>query len=149
MPNLRDAGCGNFRYMGEDPPFREIPLSLTPTDVKGLTWDKGTARVSEEDCYLVFPMPERKLVAGVRITYIHSGEPGVRPAFRLFWKRSDQKEFPPDQSLSMPSLETGPEEKTTETMWIDEAIDQLRIHPDDKPCTFKILKMVLIVPTEQ
>jgi hypothetical protein len=49
----------------------------------------------------------------------------------------------------MPSLETGPEEKTTETMWIDEAIDQFRIHPDDKPCTFKILKMVLIVPTEQ
>jgi hypothetical protein len=154
LTSMRDAGCGNFRYMGEDPPFREVPLSLTPTAVKGLTWDKGTARVSGEDDYLIFPVPERRLVAGVRITYIHSGDAGGGPAlsaFRLFWKRSDQKEFPPDQSLSLPVpwLETGPEERTTETIWIDETIDQLRIHPDNKPCDFKILKIVLLVPAEK
>jgi hypothetical protein len=147
--SLRDAGCGNFRYMGEDPPFREVPMSLTPTAMKGLTWNEGNAHVSSEDDYLIFPVPERRLVAGVRITYIHSGNAGGRPAFRLFWKRSDQNEFPTDQSLSMPWLQTGPEERTTGTIWIDETIDQVRIHPDDKPCTFKILKMVLIVPGNQ
>jgi hypothetical protein len=147
--SLRDAGCGNFRYMGEDPPFQEVPLSQTPSAVKGLTWVEGTARVSEKDSYLLFPVSEPRRVAGVRITYVHSSDTGGKPAFQLFWKRSDQKEFPPDQSLSMPCLETGPEERTTETIWIDERIDQLRIHPDDKPCTFKILKMVLIVPDNQ
>jgi hypothetical protein len=152
LRNMRDAGCGNFRHMGEDPPFREVPLSMTPIGVKGLTWDDGTAHVSGADSYLIFAVPEPGLVAGVRITYVHSSEPAGKlafSAFRLFWKRSDQKEFPPDQSLCMPWLETGPEEKTTGTIWIDETIDQLRIHPDDKPCDFKILKLVLIVPANQ
>jgi hypothetical protein len=147
--SMRDAGCGNFRYMGEDPPFREVSVALTPTDVKGLTWDKVTARVSEKDSYLLFHVSEPRRVAGVRITYVHSSDISGGPAFQLFWKRNDQKEFPPDQSLSMPWLETGPEERTTGTIWIDETIDQLRIHPDDKPCTFKILRIGLIVPTEQ
>jgi hypothetical protein len=146
LRSLRESGCGNFRYMGEDPPFQEVPISLTPTAVKGLIWDKGTARVSAKDSYLIFPVPESRRVAGVRITYVHSSDTGGRPAFQLFWKRSDQKEFPPDQSLFMPWLETGPDEKTTGTIWIDQTIDQLRIHPDDKPCDFKILKVVLIVP---
>jgi hypothetical protein len=155
LRSLRDAGCGNFRYMGEDPRFREVSLSLTPTTVKGLTWDRGTARVYGEDSYLDFPVAETRPIAGVRITYVHSSDTGGRPAFRLFWKRSDQKDFPSDQSfppdhtLALPWMETGPEERTTGTIWIDETIDQLRIHPDDKPCDFKILNLVLIVPANQ
>jgi hypothetical protein len=153
LRSLRDAGCGNFRYMGENPPFREVPLSLTPTAVNGITWDEGTFRVSGEDSYLVFSVPEPTLVAGVRVTYIHSGEAGgkyadTNPAFRLFWKRRDQNTFPPFQSYSNTWLGTGPEEQT-ETIWVDETIDQLRIHPDDKPCNFKIVNIVLIVPSEE
>jgi hypothetical protein len=49
----------------------------------------------------------------------------------------------------MPWLETGPEERTTGTIWIDETIDQLRIRPDDRSCVFKILKMALIIPAEK
>jgi hypothetical protein len=149
LRRMRDAGCSNFRYVGEDPPFREVPLSLTPAAVKGLTWHEGIARVSGEDSYFLFPVPEPRRIAGVRITYVHSSDTVGKPAFRLFWKGSDQKEFPPDQSLSMPLLDIGPEERTTLTIWIDEAIDQLRIHPDDKPCDFKIVSIVLIVPADR
>jgi hypothetical protein len=153
LRDLRDGGCGDFRHMGEDPPFREVPLSVTPISIEGATWDKGTAHVFDKDAYLVFPVPETKPVAGVRITYVHSAEPGLRPdnltsyiTFKLFWKRRDQTEFSPLQSYRNNWLNTG---EQTETIWVDDTIDQLRIHPDDRPCEFKILKMALIVPATE
>jgi hypothetical protein len=153
LRDLRDAGCGDFRHMGEDPPFREVPLSMTPISIEGATWDKGTVHVFGKDAYLVFPVPETKPVAGVRITYVHSAEPGLRPdnltsyiSFKLFWKRHDQTEFSPLQSYRNNWLFTG---EQTETIWVGDTIDQLRIHPDDRPCDFKILKMVLIVPATE
>src|SRR5262249_52890659 len=72
LRDLRDAGCGDFRHMGEDPLFREVPMSVTPISIEGATWDKGTAHVFGKDAYLIFPVPETKPVAGVRITYVHS-----------------------------------------------------------------------------
>lgn len=145
LRTFQRAGIGVFKDLQEDPPFREIPLPLEPTAVGQLTWSDGTAQGSGPDSYLVFSLPEPRYVAGVRIAYTHANESGSSPVFRVCWKEKDQTDFPPGQSFSSRYLGTG---QATVTIYIGEVIEQLRLHPDDRPFQFYFESMVLLVPED-
>jgi hypothetical protein len=145
MPMAKRAGVGAFRYLQEDPPFQEIPVPLAPATAPQVTWHEGTAQGTGSDSYLGFDLREPRYVAGIRLAYLHSNEAGISPALRLVWKKSGQKDFPIRPSFSDRYLGTGPEPQSA-IIWVDESIDQFRLHPDEIPYRFKIEEIVLLVP---
>src|SRR5262245_31950639 len=43
MPMLRLAGVGSFRFLKDDPAFREVAIPLVPERLNKIRWDAGTA----------------------------------------------------------------------------------------------------------
>jgi hypothetical protein len=62
----------------------------------------------------------------------------------MAWKRGDQAEFPEDQRYALWTLPTGADRTTT--VWVADAVKQVRIQPDNQPCEFRIAALVLLVP---
>src|SRR5262249_37552291 len=124
MQVCQRAGFGNFRYLGQDPPFREEPFPGSPTAAEKMDWQGDTGQVINRDSSLLFTLDRPKYVGGIRITYSHAVREGVW--IRMYWKRSDQKDFPATEQFTfwpLPAAERG-----TQTMWVGETIDQFRIH---------------------
>jgi hypothetical protein len=142
---LQRAGIGVFRSLRGNPSFRELAVPLTPSDVRLLKWERGTAHVTGVDPQLVFTLPESRYVCGIRLTYTHASPRGTPAHFQLTWKRLDQADFPPTQRYANWALPTGPAEQTT-TVWVCDEVKQFRIQPDNQPCDFHISKLVLLVP---
>jgi hypothetical protein len=175
---LRRARVGPFRHLREDPAFVEVPVPLERAAANQVAWQGGTGRGAGKDSYLVFALPEPRLVGGLRITYAHSNEEGMRPLFRVIWGRGEgggadrvarggtidrwylgflyplpwvlltgaaDKELAIRNEYVDAEHGTGPEEQTV-TIWIWDTIDRVRIHPDNRPCTFRISEIVLLTP---
>jgi hypothetical protein len=160
---MRDAGFGSFRYLKDNPPFREVSLSVEPSRLHQGGWKEGTATGTGPESYVGFTLPRPRLVYGIRITYRHANGQGKGPYFQLFWEGSEPTKAPPGPPARLlapvwcvhpspqgrfyvnPFLRTGPEEHTV-TVWIGKTIRGFRIHPDDQPCVFHIAKIGLLVP---
>jgi hypothetical protein len=160
---MRDTGLGSFQYLKENPPFREVSLSVEPSRLNRVGWKEGTAVATGLESYIGFTLPGPRLVYGIRITYRHANGLGTSPYFRLFWEESEPKKaparlparllapvwsvhpYPQGRFYVNPFLRTGPAEHTV-TAWVGKTIRGFRIHPDDQPCVFHIAKIVLLVP---
>jgi hypothetical protein len=141
---LHRAGIGVFRSLRGNPAFREVSVPLTPSDVRSLTWEGGTAHVTGFDSELVFTLPEPRYVAGIRLTYTHRNAQGTPACFQLDWKRGAQADYQEGQRYAIWALPTGPEKTTT--VWLSDEVKQFRIQPDNQRCEFHIAKLVLLVP---
>jgi hypothetical protein len=138
---------------------REVPFPVVPAQVTGMSWQDGTAKgagylvfalehaqVIGEDPPLVYSPRAPRLVYGIRLTYGYDNTVG--PAcFKLYWRTRDRGDFDP-YSGCVRWLDTGPGEHTT-TVWINDAIDGFRVHPDVKPCAFRLSGITLIVPAAE
>jgi hypothetical protein len=150
---LRRAGVKQFQRMPDDPAVEEVPLALEPESVRDLAWDpeQAAGRVTGERPRVVFALPNPRMVWAIRLRCSVAPEgSGYPPSrFRLFWKRSGQEAFPPDQSrlIRMP----GPDpEKSTITVWIYDTIDRIGLEPEGgAPCSFTLAEAVLLVPAAE
>lgn len=169
LPMLKNAGVGSFRFLEENLPIHEYPLTLEPIALNGVEWRNGVAYGDgRENPYLVFSLPEDTYVYGIRLKYSHSNANSTAPCRYLWWKGSGQDDFPAHQYLSWcptgdrANWANGTWKKSKEiepstTAWIYDTIKEIKIYPDyrsnewvqwyrPQPFTFKLFEMVLLVP---
>jgi hypothetical protein len=157
MPMLRSAGIGSFAYLKDNPAFREIRVPLYPSALSEVEWQSGTAYATGRSPHLVFPLPQRQYVCGIRLKYVHATKEGTLPSVSVYWKNGEQEEFTADRfwknspTGDRANWERGTwlrlgESETTMEVWSCDWISHIRIHPDLRPCVFKILEIVLLVP---
>jgi hypothetical protein len=144
LPRLRDAGFEDFRALRPDPPFREVTLPLTPTDVRLARWERGTAYVEGVDPQLTFTLPADRYVAGIRLRYSHANGAGAPARFKLDWLRTGQSSPPPTQRFANWNLPTGRDRTTT--VWVGDVLREIQIHPDNRTCEFTLGSITLLVP---
>jgi len=173
LPMLQRAGVGKFRSVQENPPMREVSVPLQPVSLNAVTWERGIAHgTGGKDPYLVFALSEERYVYGLRFKYSYSNEAHTAPCRFVYWRRGDQDGFPENQgSNSCPtgdranwSRGTWVKAKDSEsfssmTVWICDAIKDIKIYPDFKtmtwftstpqPFTFEMSELVLLVPANQ
>jgi len=127
-----------------DVPLREVPVPVTPAALGEMKWQDGVGEVRGGESYLDFALPRPWRVAAIQLkySYEHDNTPAV---LRALWRRSDWEDFGKDKRGGAVKLPTNPGERTA-TIWVDEVIDQFRIHPNTKACSFKLAEIVLLVP---
>jgi hypothetical protein len=154
--------------------YSEIAVPVVPVEVSQMTWKDGKGRGN--DPYLVFALQQTQLlgqdprlvydvktplpVSGIRLRYTYEDtavgaaptyfDPAVArgPAFfQLFWRRSDRDDFGLHKWWFR-WLDVGRGEQTM-TIWVNDTIDEFRIHPDNKPCVFRLSEITLLVPVAE
>jgi hypothetical protein len=148
LPMLRRTKVGPFRFLRDDPPFVETPLSVMPAGLSLARWDAATrtAHVTGVDPQLTYRLPSPCRVAGVRIRYSHANAEGAPARFQFAWRRPGQAGYLDTQRSSNWALPTGMHRQTT--VWIDDTPAEFRIQPDNQPCDFHIGEIMLICPAE-
>jgi hypothetical protein len=146
---LKQAGVWPYCLM-TDLACREILLPVEPVAMSQMTWKDGVGRALANDASLDFPVQpqllghEPRMVHAIRLKFAY--EETASPAFlQVFWGRSDQANFGGEGRSFSRELEARAEQQV-KTVWVYDAIDRFRIHPDNKPCLFKLLEIVLLVP---
>jgi hypothetical protein len=155
LPMLRRAGVGRFRLLREDPPFREVALPLESDALNEVTWKDGAAYATGNYPYVVFALREDTYVCGIRLRYSYSSPEGTLPCVSICWKRGGESDFTNGWSHS-PTGDRGSWERgtwarraapeTTMTVWVCDTAKQFRVHPDYRPCVFRISEIVLLLP---
>jgi hypothetical protein len=157
MPMLRGAGVGAFRYLRDDPPFREIALPLTPVETHDMEWQDGVAHATKMYGYVTFALPRDIHVAGIRLDYTYLNRNRVVPFLGLYWKSSDEADFGEDSHLNYYPigdranwrhgtwLREG-NETTSLHAWVDRPVQTVRVMAIER-LTIKINQLVVLVPT--
>jgi hypothetical protein len=139
---LQGAAVGKFRTLRLDPEFQEVPVTLTPNEVRLGRWNRGQLEVTGPDPWIRFDLPGPMPVCGIRLRYSHSSPGGAPARFRMAWRRPGQREFPLEQQYGNWNLPTGDDQTTT--VWVDDVVSQIRIQPDNRPCRFTIAGLSLL-----
>jgi len=156
MPMLREAGVGSFRFLKDDPAFREVSIPLVPERVSNVRWEAGTAYATGGDeSYVLFSLPKAEYVYGIRLKYDYWNSDHKLPFVYLYWRDDGDKAFARDRFGNYSA--TGDhanwvrgtwgqtkEPESTVTFWICDTVKEIRLHPDLKPGVMKISELVLL-----
>jgi hypothetical protein len=144
LPVLRRARIGPFAELRGEPPSREVALADDPVRLQSARRQGTEYDITGVDPEIAFRLPRAMFVRGIRLRYDHSNADGTPARFRLSWTKPGQGGDVGERSYSNWALPTGRERATT--VWVYETIEEFQIQPDNRPCTFRIDSMVLIVP---
>jgi len=163
MPMLRQAGVGSFRFLKEDPAFREVSIPLVPQSLNKVRWEAGTAYTTGywDESSLLFSLPKAGYAYGIRLKYTYRNEDHALPFVFLYWRDEEQKEFAKDRYGNYSATgdyanwvrgtwgqTTAPE--STLTFWVCDTVKEIRLHPDLRPGVMKISELVLLTaPADQ
>jgi hypothetical protein len=148
MRQLRRVGNRHFRRL-QDPPIQEFPLSVMPAVMNQITWRNGVAYGEAKDSDMTYLLAGPGRVLAVRLTYAYELPPDGSAILRISWKQGSVNEFSDTErnvvvDIKPPAKGRPPER--TQTIWINDTIDTMRLQPDNKPYVFHQSKMVLLVP---
>ncbi|WZO99959.1 hypothetical protein EP7_001577 [Isosphaeraceae bacterium EP7] len=141
---LKADGVEPFRAMRDDPSYREVELPVRPSSLRMAEWLDGKAIIKGVDPQLVYVLEAPQVVAGVRIRYSHRNPAGTPARFQLSWRDDQQAGFSEDRRYSNWATPTGDNQEMT--IWIGQAVSQIRIQPDNQPCTFEPHSITLLIP---
>jgi len=155
MPLLRDSRVGAFRYLRDNPPFREVSIPLEPIESRDVEFSNGVARAIGMGGSLTFALPADVQVAGIRLRYTYSSS---KPYLAIYWKSHNQPRFN-DESYSKYSP-TGDranwgriawtrlqDDASTVYVWVSQPVQMVRILAMSK-ATIDIRELTLLVPAE-
>jgi hypothetical protein len=126
------------------PADQEAAIAVVPSDTHRIEWKNGIGKADRQDSFLVFTLRKAQWVSTIRITCAYEGT-GPPANFRLFWKRDDQENFVEGQKIAV-RVQKGSGNKNF-TLPVNDAIGQIRIHPDTQPCVLTIKEIVLQAPS--
>jgi hypothetical protein len=148
MRQLQRIGNPHFRGL-QDPPFEEIAVPVAPVVLNQIAWENGVAHGQAQDANMTFSLGRPRRVLAIRLTYAYELPPDGSATFRMFWKQSGVNEFADTErtiTTGMKPPARGQPHERTLTVWVNDSIDELLLHPDDKPYVFHLWKIVLLVP---
>ena len=144
---LQQAGIEPFTHLREDPPLAEIPVDTKPSETNQIVWTDGMGQGSGENSYLLYSLPRPIFVAAIRITYSLTNREGVPAHFEMNWTSSARGNLDEGRGYETTFMETGSGEHSA-TIYVCDTISQIRVSPDNRPFTFRISSMILLVPEE-
>jgi hypothetical protein len=139
---LHRAAIGPFRLMREDPAIRPVSLPTPPNTLSNLVWDGGTGQAVGSASFAEFTLAEPRLVYAIRLRLTYRDTPSPHQV-KILWRNSRLRGYSENRAMSCSVSEPFP---NSVTLWINDTVDQLRLHLDDKPCTFTICDMLLLMP---
>jgi hypothetical protein len=146
---LHRANIGHFRYLQpEVPPSREIPLPVGLSPPDQTTGEGSAIQGIRDDQNLILALSKPSFVYGIRVIYrggLHADRSGKDPCLQIFWKRGDQDNFTRAQRYI---LHLGSDEET-ETIWIHDEVDRIRINLENNFAYLNALKVSLLVPVDR
>jgi hypothetical protein len=140
LPPLRRSKIGSFRYLEDNPPFREMSLRLEPR-VHQAEWKDETIHGTGAESYMTFALPKPMFVAGVRIRGTHSNGPTANPS--VHWGICGDSGFVQVGGAWCPGW---PGDDFEKTFYVADTIDQIRIFPDNKPFQFSVTDLLVLIP---
>ena len=157
LHRMKDAQIGPFRLLHDDPvAVREVPLAVQPAKVSPMTCREEAGRffLLDEDPYLEFALEKPQFVYAIILTCSYGDLANVPVSFGVSWKKAGGKTSAGGGSIQLefghPHLgrQDAREElkEKTITVLVNDTVGYFRIHPDIKPCFFKLSKMSLLVP---
>jgi hypothetical protein len=161
LPMLRDARVAPYDRLGAEPPFREVPVSLEPSYLTGITWNPQTrtATITNGSPAMRFTLPDQPRVAGIRLSYRHRNKTGVLPFVFLHYRKPGQGAFPKEQyqkysptgdqaNWARGTYTRIGDDRTTMHTWIYDRVESFEIMPDLAPGEFEIVELTLLLPAE-
>jgi hypothetical protein len=144
--SLQQAGFPAYRNVMPNPAFREVPLPLVATATHEAQWEGGTGKATGSSSHVVFDLPERTRVCGIRVTARVDQETERFPFFQVQWRDRRREEFGVARSYANHMLTPGGFSQFV--FYTDAWIDQIRILPDNRPCDFSISEIELLLPPD-
>lgn len=128
-----------------DGPYREVRVPVTVVASNQVSFDGEVARGLGSDPYVVYALPGPAYVCGVRLEFAVATEDGTPAATQVFWRLSGRDDFAAAARNCELDAAPGPGPRS-ETVWVYDAIDQVRVDPDVRPCELRLSGIVLLVP---
>jgi hypothetical protein len=144
--SLHRAGFPTYRNVEENPPFREVRLPLVATATHEVEWQGGSGRATGNDPCVVVNLPERRWVCGMRFVCRVTNEQGAAPFFQVQWRERGREDFSEAKSYVNHMLPPGGYSQFV--FYTDTWIDQICIRPDNQPCEFSFVEIVLLTPAD-
>jgi hypothetical protein len=149
---LRRAAIGPFQQLQAYVPPEPASIEVVPLDVAAarahqMTWENGAGIVQGPESYLLFTLPKPESVRGIRICYDVTQVAGPA-SLQIYWRRSVQNDFGGGKRQARLNVKTGRGEQT-KTIVVNDTIDQIRVHPSDRPCRLKILELAMLTPAAE
>jgi hypothetical protein len=153
---LHHAGIGQFRLLEQDAYLEEAAGPIEPVDGSQTTADHGIRSGFRIAPFLSFALREPQFISAVRLKFSYRETGGEPVLFRMFWKNSRQNDFSEaERSIRLAlgenlsrSVEMELRDKEV-TIWINDVIDEFRVYPDIKPCSFEVSAIRLLVAGHQ
>jgi len=152
MEGLQRAGIAPFSRISPDPPFQEVSFPVDSARANGMKWDRGVGHGHSEQSSLVFALDKAQHVYAVRFRCRYEHPRGTRVSLQMFWRDSKRmasfeaaasRDLRRITGLGCSDVALG---EMIATVWVDDWIDEIRIHPDDKPFVFHLTDVVWLVP---
>ena len=144
LRRLHRARIGLFRRMQDDPPCREVSLSVEPSQANRASGNGDGQSSSGVPC-LTFTLPRPQRVYAVHLKYNYASSNGMPVDLRLRWERSGDGDHAAAGRTAEVKMSAVSGMRTA-TILIDDTLDHFRLEPDCKPGAFKLEKMTLLLP---
>lgn len=143
LVQLQQAGFRPFLPLCVAPHFREVPLAVEPALLEEVTWAHQTAHGAGSDSRLTFALPSPTFVHAIRLRCRYDG-PETPPArLRLTWPGPDEDAARTYRIAARPK----PADETV-TIWVNATIDRFHLEPNDRPFSFRLTAITLLVPVD-
>jgi hypothetical protein len=122
---------------------QEVRLVVPPVIQHDMAWKDRSGDGTGPDPYVVFALERPRFVHWVQLRYMLTGPPGAHVPLQASWTWASKRAFSPHQRNATVHVATGPLEGTL-TIAVNDAIDQLRLHPGVAGCHFEVRDLVLM-----
>jgi hypothetical protein len=142
---MRKAGIAPYQVLKEKVALAEFSLPVEDFRLTGVSRDDRIMRASGTGTGLAYELAEPRFVYAIRLRYRYRGT--GNPALKLFF-RTTKEDVISETDMVAHESRTGTEEtlERTVAVWVNDTIREILIHIDNKPSTFGLSQVVLILP---
>jgi hypothetical protein len=145
---LRQAGHGPYRGLPRSSTSAPSPCGdWTPgrfeaTDSHDMEWTGPRGRVTGYDPWVVVRLPTEVSVCAVRLTVSHGSHGKRPPRLQVYWGRARGEGFSAARLHTSPLAAPGAEQALV--VWVDGAIDMLRLAPESRARSLHLRRLELL-----
>jgi hypothetical protein len=108
-----------------------------------MSWKDGAGEGLGEGSHLVFALPRREFVYGIRLRFVLSGAGNRLGILRAFWGDRGEGFAPGPGRSDLRYVQSDGRERAL-TLWVNRMVDRFRLDPDVKPCHFELREITLL-----
>jgi hypothetical protein len=142
LRQLRDAGITPYNRLPSDSSFHVRTLGSEPALIHEIAWDGNGGKVLGPDAHLQFNLTKPEFISGLRFRLSVADPDGMVPAVKVRWY-SETKTALQQYNCHYESIKG---QETEITVYIDDLISKVLILPNNRPSTFRISRIELLLP---